>query len=73
MRQLLATLDRFENDKAVLILPDGQTLLVNRNNLDADLEPGAVIYINFSVSPKETAQKEKLAKNLLKKIFKQNS
>ena len=73
MGQLWATLDRFEDDKAVLILPDGQNLAVNLSDLAPNVKAGDVLAINFSGSAKQTAHKEKIAKKLLKKIFKQNS
>jgi hypothetical protein len=72
MGQICATLDRFEADKAVLILADGQNLVISRKDLAPNLKPGDVLALNFSLSKKQTARNEKAAKKLLTKILKQN-
>lgn len=73
MGQLLVTLDRFEDDKAVLILPDGQNLVISRRLLDSKIKAGNVLALNFSGDASQTSQKENIAKKLLTQIFKKNS
>jgi hypothetical protein len=73
MSKILVTLDRFENDKAVLILPDGQNLVVHLKDLAPNVKAGDVLAINFSGSIRQTVQKEKMAKKLLKRVLKRKS
>ena len=70
MESLKATIDRFEGEKAVLILEDGQRLVVDKEKLDASLKEGDVVYLSFTFSARETADKEKSAKNILKQLLK---
>ena len=73
MGQIWATLDRFEDDKAVLILPDGQNIVISRKNLDQNLKAGDMLAINFAIRARQTVKKEKIAQKLLNKILKQKS
>ena len=73
MLPLIVTIDRFENDKAVLILSDGQQLVIERRLLPASAKAGDSLTINFKYSDKKTAQREQKVSKLLSKIFKQNS
>lgn len=66
-------LDRFEDDKAVLILPDGQNLFVSRGALEEDLMPGDCLDLHFKKNKKYKALASAKAKNLLKKIFNKNT
>ena len=68
MGKIWATIDRFEEDKAVLILSDNQQLIIMRADLPPAVKEGDQIELNFSFSPKQTNRKEKKVKNLLKKL-----
>ncbi len=70
MDKLKATIDRFEDQKAVLIFPDGQELIIDRDQLGSNLKAGDVIHINFIYDQKETQAQENLAKNILQEILK---
>jgi hypothetical protein len=73
MLPLFVTIDRFENDKAVLILPDGQQLVIERRFVPALAKEGDCLAVNFKSSDKKTAEREKKVSQLLSKIFKKNS
>jgi len=68
MKPLYVAIDRFEGDKAVLILPDGQNLVVSRQSLGQNLKAGDYVEINFSYSKKQTLLKQKVAQKLLNKL-----
>jgi hypothetical protein len=72
MALLFVTIDRFEADKAVLILPSGQQIQIERSLLQPALKPGDVLELKFKYSALETAKRAGQAKNLLNKL-KQNS
>jgi hypothetical protein len=73
MGQLWATLDRFEDNKAVLILSDGQNIIVSRDDLDPRIKAGDVVSINFSRNLKQSSKQEKNVKKLLTKILTKNN
>ncbi len=73
MIQLRATIDRFEDGKAVLILDDGQKLILDKSKLTEDVKEGDLIFLNLSKSKEATSEQEKLAKNILKEILKKDA
>ena len=73
MMQLKATIDRFEEGKAVLILDDGQKIIIDKNELAKGVKEGDILYLTLSRSQEATLEKEKLAKNILKEILKQDA
>ena len=73
MSKLKATIDRFEGDKAVLILENKEKLIIAKSDLGFNAQEGDVIYLGFFKS-EETADNENLAKNILQEILnKQNN
>ena len=72
MLPLIVTIDRFENDKAVLILPDGQKIQLDRTLLEPGLKPGDCLNLKFTYNDKETAKRNLQARNLLNKIKQSN-
>jgi hypothetical protein len=73
MLPLFVTIDRFENDKAVLILSDGQQVVIERQFLPMSAKAGDCLTITFKHNDKKTAEREQKVSQLLSKIFKQNS
>jgi len=70
MAKLKAVIDRFEDNKAVLVLEDGQKLIINKELLSADSKESDVVYLGFSKDEQETIKQQKLAKNILQEILK---
>lgn len=69
MGHVWATLDRFEDDKAVLILSDKQQLIISRQDLDPDLKPGDVLKISFRRDSAQTVKQEKSARKILNRLL----
>ncbi|NQT50333.1 DUF3006 domain-containing protein [Candidatus Kuenenbacteria bacterium] len=67
--QLKATIDRIEEDKAVLIFDDGQKLIVPINKLPANSTAGKVLELNLIANEDVTEEKENLAKDVLNEIL----
>ena len=59
------TVDRFEEDKAVLVANDGQTIIWPKNKLPAGVHEGSAL--SFEIT--ETAEREKLDKQTAKDII----
>lgn len=66
---LQGKIDRFEEDQAVIIFDDGQTLNWPRAKLADDTTAGAVIRVYLDSNPDETAGQEDLAKDVLNEIL----
>jgi hypothetical protein len=73
MELLQATVDRFEEDKAVLILQDGQTLIIDRKYLADNIKEGAIVYLTISLNSVKTETQETEAKKLLQEILKKQN
>ncbi len=73
MDSLKATVDRVEEDKAVLILEDGQKLIIPLKYLADNIKESDVVYLNISLNPAETEFKQKQAKDLLQEILKKQN
>jgi hypothetical protein len=72
MEHIFVMIDRFEDSKAVLILPDSKELVIPRKFLGEDLKAGDVLEVNFTLSPKQTIKQETIVKKVLNKLLKQN-
>jgi len=69
MNSLEGTIDRFEDDLAVIKLETGTTLLWPKANMASDLHEGSVIKISLGSNLTQTAEAENLAKNVLNEIL----
>lgn len=73
-KNLSATVDRFEEEKAVLKFADGQTLNVPIACLPENIGEGSVLSVYFGEEDKAvTEEKNEQAKNLLNEILKVNN
>ena len=69
MGKIWATIDRFEEDKAVLILPDNQQLIVDRANLPGGLKEGDSLKTVFVLDKKETSKLKAKNKKMINKFL----
>ena len=69
MSELTATIDRIEEDKAILVFDDGQKLIIPINKLPANSSAGKILEINLNANENETNEKERLAKDVLNEIL----
>lgn len=69
---LLAVLDRFEGDKAVIRFDDGQTLVLPKDDLFNQYKEGDALYFLISPDKDLTTGREKLARALLNDLLKNN-
>jgi hypothetical protein len=72
MEHLYVTIDRFEDNKAVLILPDSKQLVIPIKFLGENLKAGDALEINFTLSRKQTKKQETIVRKVLNKLLKQN-
>ena len=63
-----ATLDRFEGKQAVLLLENGQELLILKDELGS-VKEGEVFSIQIQPDKEATLEKEELARTLLNQIL----
>jgi hypothetical protein len=68
--QITATLDRFEEKKAVFVTDDGQTIIWDIKNLPEDIQAGSVVRLVLSTSKTLEEEREKTAKKMLNEIIK---
>ena len=68
-----AVVDRFEGRKAVLILIDGQQLIIDKKELEPQSKEGSVVFLKFRFDPAATAVAGKAVKKLVTKIFNKKS
>lgn len=59
------TIDRFEGDKAVLVVESGAAIIWPKNELPTDIHEGSVL--SFDI--REAAEREKLGKQTAKDII----
>ena len=64
-----ATVDRFENEKAVLITKDKNEIIWPKNKLPEETSEGMVLNINISNDKKNTEKNKELAKEILNEIL----
>ena len=69
-KYLLATIDRLEEDKAVLKLDDGQSLDWPVDKLSGDITEGAQVKLVLFSDKSEEEEREKMAKVVLNEILK---
>ena len=68
--QINATLDRFEDTKAVFVTDDGQSLTWDIKNLPEDIAVGSVVRLVLNTSKTQEEEREKVAKKMLNQIIK---
>ena len=68
-KHLIATIDRIEEDKAVLIFDDGQNLPVSIGKLPSGIRQGDVIKLEISKDNNQSNKQENLAKDVLNEIL----
>ncbi|MFA5048171.1 MAG: DUF3006 domain-containing protein [Patescibacteria group bacterium] len=69
---LSAIIDRFEGDKAVLVLTDGQHLVWPANLLPAGLKEGDGLKVLAETDAELALSQEEKAKHILKQLLKTN-
>jgi len=71
--QIQAVIDRFEGNKAVLLVGDNEAQVVwPRHILPIQVKEGDLLQINLQVDSEATAAAKIAAENLLKEILKKN-
>lgn len=63
-------IDRFEGDRAVIRLDDGQNIIWPVSDLPEGLAEGAAVRLVLYTSETDEAEREKLAKTILNEILK---
>ncbi|MFH1430413.1 MAG: DUF3006 domain-containing protein [Candidatus Uhrbacteria bacterium] len=63
------TIDRFEDDRAVLILESGDSVIVPRAELPDEATEGDVIALSFGINDTETDDRTANAKAILNEIL----
>jgi len=66
---LTGTIDRIEEDNAVIILSDQKQIICPLSSLPPEVNTGSILTINIEINESLTAQKSKLAKNFLNDIL----
>ena len=64
------SIDRFEDDKAVLKLADGQELIWPRAHLPGSAKEGTAVKLKLLTDIGEVVEREELAKSILNEILK---
>lgn len=67
---ITATIDRFEDKRAVLVADDGQTLYWDIKNLPEDALAGTIVRLILATSKTEEEERAKLAKTMINEIIK---
>ena len=63
------TIDRFENDKAVLKTEDRFTIIWPKDKLPENIHEGMVLIFNISSDTEDEKNKKQLAKDILNEIL----
>jgi predicted RNA-binding protein (virulence factor B family) len=63
------TIDRFENDKAVLITENGQSIIWPKNQLPEEMHEGQALEFFISTDLNTEAKNRHLAKDILNEIL----
>lgn len=66
-------LDRMEEDKAVFITEEKQQIIVPKNLLNDEFEPGRFFTLEIGFDSGKTDEQTKLAKKMLNEIIADNS
>ena len=73
---LQATVDHFEENFAIVSFHNGDTITIHIDDLPDNTTEGSILYLNPTLEtdeqPKETTDKENLAKTILNQILKKN-
>ena len=64
------TIDRFENEQAVLKFASGETLVWPKAKLPDNLKEGDILYLELSQNKQATADKHAQAKDILNELLK---
>ncbi|MCD4761805.1 DUF3006 domain-containing protein [bacterium] len=67
------TIDRFENEKAILKTEDSEIIVWPKNKLPKDSNEGSVIAFNISNSNDKKSNNKQLAKDILNEILNTDS
>jgi len=67
--KLNLTIDRIENEKAVLKTDNGETIVWPKTELPAELREGSVLNFTISDSPELEKNKKEMAKNILNELL----
>lgn len=70
MEKIKATIDRFENKKAVLRI-EGEDIIIPRKYL-SDFKEGDAVYLQIASDQENTESNQAIATELLKQIFQKN-
>jgi Protein of unknown function (DUF3006) len=70
---IAATIDRFEDDKAVVLLDNGQELVLSRSELPAGVGEGARLVLRFTHDEADEADKAEQARQLLTDLLQRKS
>lgn len=70
MKKFSVVIDRFEGEKAILKLEDGQTLIIPIDYLPEEATEGSIISLSFGQPAEETEARQAQAKALLNEILK---
>lgn len=65
-----AVIDRIENDTAIILLEDGQKILISKEKLPPTSSKGDAIYFEVKASLDDKAVTEHLAKTILNQLLK---
>jgi len=68
----LLTIDRFEEDKAILKTEDNKTIVWPKQKLPSDIKEGAVLTFIITKDLETEDEKKELAKNILNEILNVN-
>ncbi len=63
------TIDRFENDKAILKTEDRSTIIWPKNQLPENIHEGMVLVFNITNDAEDEKNKKQLAKDILNEIL----
>lgn len=63
------TIDRFENDKAILKTEDRSTIIWPKDQLPENIHEGMVLVFNITNDAKDEKDKKELAKDILNEIL----
>ncbi len=72
MIKIIGTIDRLEENFAVIKLTTGQEIFWDKNNLPADCVAGDTLTFTIAKDEKTTQNNEQLAKDILNQILKPN-
>ena len=64
------TVDRFEEDKAVLISDDGTSIVWPKNKLPSDIHEGSALSLDIEESSEREKRDKQTAKDIINEIIK---